>query len=68
MPWLMLDRRKAERVIIGEGTPHEVIITVVSLRRAKVTLGFEADRNIRIDRGEVAARIRQEGELRRRES
>ena len=66
--YLMLDRRSGERVIIAQGTEHEVIIDVVFIRRSKVRLGFTANRAIPIHRGEVQAAIRREGEMRRRES
>lgn len=59
--YLMLDRRSGEKVIIAQGTEHEVIIDVVFIRRSKVRLGFTANRGIPIHRGEVQAIIRREG-------
>ena len=61
MPWLMLDRKPGEKIIIAEGTEYEVIVEVVFVRRGKVRLGLTAARNVPIHRSEVQEIIRREG-------
>ena len=52
---LVLTRRKGERSIItlnGE----RAVVTVLEIRGDKIRLGFEAARQVRIDREEIADR------------
>jgi len=52
---LVLTREQGKSVIIGN---REVVVTVLEVRRGKVTLGFEAkDPNLLIHREEVFLRI-----------
>ena len=54
---LVLTRKVGEKIVIGD----DVIVQVLEVRGERVRLGFEAPKNIRIDRQEVAERIEQEG-------
>lgn len=55
---LILSRKKNESVVID----GEIVITVVEVRGDKVRLGFDAPKNIKIHRVEVAESIEQEKE------
>lgn len=55
---LILSRKKNESVVIDGG----IVITVVEVRGDKVRLGFDAPKNIKIHRVEVAESIEQEKE------
>jgi len=46
---LVLSRRKGERIVIND----DITITVVETRNDKVRLGFEAPREVEINREEV---------------
>lgn len=50
---LVLSRKKNERIVVGDN----IAITVVEIRGDKVRLGFEAPRDIRVHRQEVADAI-----------
>lgn len=54
---LVLARKKLEKIIITVGN-RQVIITVTEIRGDRVRLGFDADRDIAIDRREVLDRQR----------
>lgn len=49
---LILSRKKAERILIGNG----IVISVVEIRGDRVKLGFDAPREVRIDREEIAGK------------
>lgn len=49
---LVLTRKIGEQIVIGEG-PHQVVATVVDIRGDKVRLGFDAARDVAINRLEV---------------
>ena len=55
MPMLVLSRKKGESVMIDGG----IIVTVVEVRGDKVRLGFEAPREVTIDRKEVFEKKKQ---------
>jgi carbon storage regulator CsrA len=50
---LVLGRRQNEAITID----GPAVITVVRIEGSKVVLGIKADPSVRVDRGEVAARI-----------
>lgn len=52
---LVLTRRKAEQVMIGD----DIVVTIVEVRGDKVRLGIEAPRNVGIHRKEVWLAIQQ---------
>lgn len=57
---LCLSRAAKESVIITlEG--REVVVTVLEVRGPKIRLGFQAPREVRIDRAEVAEKRKREG-------
>lgn len=58
---LVLARKLHEKVAVGD----DCIITVVELRSDRVRLGFEAPREIKIDRWEVRQRIDRGDAIRR---
>ena len=49
---LVLTRKQSERIVIGDG----IAVTVLKIKKGHVKLGIEADKKVRIDRGEVANR------------
>jgi len=52
---LILARKVGERVMVGEpGSPNHLVIEVCGTRGGTVSLGFTADRSVRIVREEVA--------------
>jgi carbon storage regulator len=53
---LVLSRKKHEQVKIGD----DIIVTVVDIRGDKIRLGFEAPKNVRINRKEIAELIAKE--------
>jgi carbon storage regulator len=53
---LVLSRKKHEQVKIGE----DIIVTVVDIRGDKIRLGFEAPKDVRINRKEIAELIAKE--------
>lgn len=55
---LVLSRRGGQTVVIGGG----IVVTVVEVRDGRVRLGFDAPRDVPVNRGEVAARIAAEAE------
>lgn len=54
---LVLSRRPKETIVITVGN-RQVIVTVTEIRGDKVRLGFDADRDIAINRREVLERQR----------
>lgn len=58
---LVLSRKKDERVVIGTG-PTTVTVKVVEVRGDKVRLGFEAAKEVPIDREEVYEAKQREAE------
>lgn len=50
---LVLSRKIGERVVVDDN----IIVTVISVRGKNVRLGFEAPKDVRIDRSEVRDRI-----------
>jgi carbon storage regulator len=46
---LVLSRRKAERILIGD----DVVITIVKIAGETVRVGIEAPRDVNVIRGEV---------------
>ena len=49
---LVLTRKQAERIVIGEG----IVVTVLRINKGRVKLGIDAEAKVRVDRGEVADR------------
>ena len=54
---LILSRRAGEKIIIGD---REVEVVVISFDKGQVKLGFEADKNIKINREEIYLKIENE--------
>jgi carbon storage regulator len=54
---LVLNRRRDERIMIGD----DIVVEVVEIRGEMVRLGIEAPREVRVDREEVRRRIEREG-------
>jgi carbon storage regulator len=54
---LLLARKQGEKIDIDDGL---IVVTVHEIRRDCVVLGFEAPRNVRINRREVTERIERE--------
>ena len=46
---LILSRKQGEKIRVGEN----IILTVVGIERGKVRIGFEAPKDVEIDREEV---------------
>lgn len=57
---LVFNRHIDEEVVITTTDGRRVIVTVVGLRDDRVRLGFTADRDIEIHRGEVQAEVDRE--------
>ena len=57
---LVLSRRIDESVVVGDpAQPEETVkVTVLSVTRGKVRLGFEVARNVPVHRWEICQRIR----------
>lgn len=55
---LVLARRPLQDVIIFLPDGREVVVSVAEICRDKVRLGFDAPRDVRIDRREIAERER----------
>jgi len=51
---LILTRRKSEKVIIVGPDGTRIVVTVLDLERGKARLGFEAPRDVFVDREEIA--------------
>lgn len=49
---LILSRKKAEKIVIN----GNIIITVIEVRGDKVRLGFDAPKDVRVDRAEIHER------------
>jgi carbon storage regulator CsrA len=56
---LVLGRRQNEAITID----GPAVITVVRIEGSKVVLGIKADPSVRVDRGEVAARIAEQARI-----
>jgi carbon storage regulator len=54
---LVLERRRDERIMIGD----DITIRVIEIRGDKVRLGIEAPKEIRVDREEIRRRIERDG-------
>lgn len=50
---LVLSRKVGEQILIGS----DICVTVVSIKGNRITLGVDAPRSIRVDRGELAAKV-----------
>jgi carbon storage regulator CsrA len=50
---LVLERRIGQQVVIGD----DIVVTVVDISEHRIRLGFDAPREVRIDRMEVRERI-----------
>ena len=59
---LVLSRNKNESVVIRFGG-QSVVITIVDLKPDRVRIGFQADRSVHIDRGEIYASKMKNGEI-----
>ncbi len=53
---LILTRRPGEVIVIGDDGPNQVRVTVLDLHRDKVRIGFDAARDIDVDREEIRKR------------
>lgn len=53
---LILDRKLAERIMIGD----DITITVVAIERHRVRIGIDAPAHIRVDREEISLTRREE--------
>lgn len=53
---LILTRKAGEQIAIGE----QIVVNVLEVRGSQVRLGIEAPSSIRIHRGEIYERIREE--------
>lgn len=51
---LILSRRIGEKIIIGDG---DVEMIVIAFDKGQVKLGFDADKNIKINREEIYLKI-----------
>jgi len=54
---LVLSRRVGESVVIGEGTPDAVTITVLEVRGDVVRIGIDAPRSVAVHRAELLAQL-----------
>lgn len=54
---LALSRKDGERVIINHG---EIVVTVLEIRPDRVRLGFDAPKDVDVNREEVELRIEQQ--------
>jgi len=57
---LVLGRKKNEQIVISSPS-GEIRITLVAIRGDKVRLGFDAPKEVLIDRHELHERIQREG-------
>jgi len=57
---LVLTRKNRESIVVGDSSEleHVLKVTVLEIRRGKVTLGIEGDRDVPVYRSEVWKRIR----------
>ncbi len=53
---LVLGRRIGEKVIVGE----DIVVQVLKYEKGTVSLGFEAPKEVRIDREEIREKINAE--------
>jgi carbon storage regulator CsrA len=56
---LVLKRKNRESIIVGDACDldHVLKVTILEIRRGKVTLGFEGDRDVPVYRNEVWERM-----------
>ena len=54
---LVLSRRVGESVVIGEGTPDAVTVTVLEVRGDVVRIGIDAPRSVAVHRAELLAEL-----------
>ncbi len=54
---LVLSRRVGESVVIGEGTPDAVTVTVLEVRGDVVRVGIDAPRSVAVHRAELLAEL-----------
>jgi carbon storage regulator CsrA len=56
---LVLKRKNRESIIVGDSSDldHVLKVTVLEIRRGKVTLGIEGDRDVPVCRGELWDRM-----------
>jgi carbon storage regulator CsrA len=52
---LVLKRKNRESIIVGDSSDldHVLTVTVLEIRRGKVTLGIEGDRDVPVCRSEI---------------
>ncbi|NHA00561.1 carbon storage regulator [Nocardioides sp. W3-2-3] len=55
---LVLSRRVGESVVIGDGSPEAVTVTVLEVRGDVVRIGIDAPRSVAVHRAESAGRAR----------
>jgi carbon storage regulator CsrA len=64
---LVLARRQGEQIeVTVPGLDEPILITAIEVTPGKVRLGFDAPRNVAIDRGEIAEAKRREQRARRK--
>lgn len=54
---LVLSRRVGESVVIGDGTPDAVTVTVLEVRGDVVRIGVDAPRSVAVHRAELLAEL-----------
>ena len=54
---LVLSRRVCEIVVIGEGSPDAVTVTVLEVRGDVVHIGIDAPRSVAVHRAELLAEL-----------
>jgi carbon storage regulator len=54
---LVLSRRVGESVVIGEGSPDAVTVTVLEVRGDVVRIGIDAPRSVAVHRAELLAEL-----------
>lgn len=54
---LVLSRRVGESVVIGDGSPEAVTITVLEVRGDVVRIGIDAPRSVAVHRAELLAEL-----------
>ncbi|GAA3660718.1 hypothetical protein GCM10022237_20700 [Nocardioides ginsengisoli] len=54
---LVLSRRVGESVVIGDGSPDAVTVTVLEVRGDVVRIGIDAPRSVAVHRAELLAEL-----------
>ena len=54
---LVLSRRVGESVVIGDGSPEAVTVTVLEVRGDVVRIGIDAPRSVAVHRAELLAEL-----------